>query len=197
MARIVLNLKDVTGSSKVSGHEGRLDALSVREVIEVGAGGGARHSDIEVIRLKDKASPKLSVACAAGTKIEEGTIYFLQSGDSPLSYMEIYLSEVYVSRIEHETEDDAGGVYLPHVVAGSAVSVSSSLGAASLFQPGKGGALLSTNPSVRPAVAGTKGSPRNTEVERLWLSAARVRWTYKRDGNNVEKGWNIQQDIAF
>ena len=45
------------------------------------------------------------------------------------------------------------------------------------------------------------GAPGNTEIERLWLNASTVKWSYTpytngKKGGAIEKGWNIQTGAA-
>ena len=55
-------------------------------------------------------------------------------------------------------------------------------------------------PQARTQAAAVRGAAGNMEVERLWLNAAQVRWTYTpydqgRKGGAIEKGWNIQAGL--
>ena len=75
MATIIVNIPGIAGESRMSGYAGQIEALGLSENIRMvspqtsGSGGGvgrSRHSDIGLVRFKDKASPKLAEACSSG-----------------------------------------------------------------------------------------------------------------------------------
>ncbi len=213
MAIITMKIDSILGESRLDGHQDELDAIAISDAIEVPipqSGGRARsvgqalHSDIQVIRVKDRASPKLALACSQGDNLGTVNIHlFRTAADGVAEFMRYELRDTLVSRIEHETEDDMGGVYQPHFVLGSAVAVAAHLGPMSLQSAqGTRGNVLATKPAVRPVFGGQQGAPTNTEVERMWLSSAQILWSYTtytdgRAGGSVAKGWNIQQGVAL
>lgn len=208
---VVFNTANIEGESTVSGYDKAVDALSLRDAIEVAtpqASGRARagrtsgqtkHSNIELIRYKDRASPKLSEACAAGDNLGKVDIHLYRTLETGVQvYMTYRLDAVYVSRIENDTQDANGVVFQPHFVAASEVNPAPVTGVASVLSGlarGQGG-VIRTAP--RPAVGATRGAPQTREVERVWLNAAKVWWKYTPFQNGraqgaIEKGWDIQK----
>ena len=128
MAVIVVEVPDVEGESQVEGYADKLEALSIRETLEIPLPstvsgqsaartvGQAKHSDIELTRHKDKASPKLAQACSAGDNLGTVKIHLFRTLEGGLKvYMTYELENAYVSRIEQETLDDSGSAYGPHL----------------------------------------------------------------------------------
>ena len=210
MAVIVVDIQSILGESQIVDYEDKIDALSIRETIETaalqGSGrirgartvGQSRHSDIELTRYKDRASPKLAVACSSGMNLGEVSISLFRSIESGIvPYMRYTLSQTFVSRIEHDTLDENGVAFQPHFVDNSATSPPSTAGVGSIVA-----IIARQQNSGRLAPRSITGIPRgadtNREVERIWLNASQVRWTYTpfhfgRAGGAVERTWNIQQ----
>jgi len=69
----------------------------------VGGGGGAGKvsvQDMSIMKLVDKASPELMLACANGKHIKEGLLSVRKAGEKPLEYMKIKLTDVLVSSVQ-------------------------------------------------------------------------------------------------
>ena len=60
-------------------------------------GGRADFDDMSVVKLIDKASPKLLLACAAGEHIPDVTIELCKAGGDKQKYLEIKMNDVVVS----------------------------------------------------------------------------------------------------
>ena len=213
MAIIVMEFENIQGESTVGGFEEKVGAIALREALEVAAPqasgrargartvGQAKHSDLELTRYKDRASPKLAQACSSGENLGQVRINLFRTLEQGLVvYMTYTLTQTFVSRIEHDTLDGNGVAFQPHFVSTSATSSPPSLGLASVVAPLARTQAGAVRLASRPAVAGVRGPAGNMEVERLWLNAAQVRWTYTpydqgRKGGAIEKGWNIQAGL--
>ena len=83
MAKIVAHISTIAGTSETTGYLNHLDAVAIRETLEIPATSGgdttyAKHSDIMLIRQRDKASPKLADACASRDRSRQGHHQALQ-----------------------------------------------------------------------------------------------------------------------
>ena len=194
MADIVMRIPDVAGESTKAGYEGEIDCNIIRETLEVQRGGNtrrARHSDIELTRQRDRATPHLAYACSSGEVYNSVQILILNTGGTPLfSYT---LRDVVVSKIEHETLDSFGTAYLPHSPAGvaappNAVSPNPTSGAGALAAQvlGLGNQLV-----PRPYYTAGYTDFSQVEIERVWLNAGSVVWSYNSAAGMVENAWNI------
>lgn len=200
MAQITLKITDIDGESAIKDHAGELDAVAIRDLVFAPSTAGSAYvSEIFVTRLRDKATPKLAEACAVGTNIGDVVVsMFRNSEDGPVVMMKYELTDTYVSRIEHETGEDGGGAFLPHVGYGQA---GESAHRAALSRWG-----LTMNSDRRYARRRAQPTPAfpmpigasasNSEVERLWLNPATIKWIYEPDDSNVERGWNLQTSTA-
>ena len=200
MATIALELANIPGECMLADHIDQLDAVSLRDSLEIrasqGAGpsvGRAQQRDVELTRYKDRASPKLAQACAAGEDLGEVKIHLFRTvGESVTKFMTYTLTEAFVSRIEYDTIDDVGSPFQPHIGPGE-IAPPSELGA-----PALAGAVASPGSEMirlapRSLIGGTRGTPGNREVERLWLNAATIKWTYiLAAGGSLEKGWDMR-----
>ncbi len=214
MAVIVVDIATIPGESRVADFQNKLDAVSIGDIIEVpvpkGGGGSAsrtvgksRHANVELVRYKDIGSPLLANACAGGTNLGTVDIYLFRTLETGLKpYLRYTLEETFVSRLEHETEDDMGTVYGPHIPDGgnNMVAASARHGAASLLSPS--GSESATRPSVRGVIARPSFAAGNSDCERLWLNAGTIRWTYTEYQNgqragDTSQGWNIQEGVAL
>ena len=210
MAIIAANIPDILGESRISGYEDQLEAIGVRDHIGLNLSRGARpsqgrtagrshHSSIELVRYRDRASPKLSQACSAGENLGEVEITCfrtLETGIVP--YFTYILTECFVPRVETETLDGTASALAPHHDDETDMAPSyygmgavvSALARGRLDLPVAPRALF---PSVR-------GVPSTRQIERVWLNPAVVRWTYTPyehgvSGGAVEKAWNVQQGV--
>ena len=210
MAVIVVEFANIQGESTVTGFTDQVDALSIRDSIVVslpqGSGrtraartvGQAQHSDIGLVRYKDRASPKLAEACSSGRNLGEVRINLFRTIETgTVRYMMYTLGQTFVSRYENDTVDDDGMVFEPTMVP-SAPTAPPSWGAVGLMASVLGNSAVNMRPAPRSLRSGSRRGPQNQEVERIWLNAATVKWTYTPyaqgiKGGTVEKGWDIQK----
>lgn len=210
MAAIIVEIAGIEGESTVMGYEDQLDAIGIRESLETPAPasggrakaartvGQAKHSDVELIRLKDIASPKLAEACSSGRKLDTVTIRMFRTLETgPVFYMSYELHDVFVSRVEHETLDEQGLALQPHLSDSANIAPAPMYGPASVAF-GSLRELKGSRTSVRPVTWQSRNSYTNLEVERVLLNAAQVSWVYNRYTHgqpvgNLRKGWRISQ----
>lgn len=67
-----------------------------------GGGGGAGKANVQDLSFTkwiDKASPKLQLACLAGTHINEAVLNVRKAGDKPYVYLKITMTKVLVSSV--------------------------------------------------------------------------------------------------
>lgn len=210
MAVITVTFADIEGESSLSGYEGASDALAIRESIEMPlvSGGGrtrggrtsgtANHSDIELTRFKDIASPKLAQSCSAGLNIGPVVIRIFRMLEAGLvPFMTYNLTDVFVSRIEFETLNENGAAFEAHLSESSIASLPPSMGAASVIQA----ELRKPNAriGVRPLSYAPRSSYANQEVERVYLNPATVTWEFAQYTGGIQtgavaKGWDIERN---
>jgi type VI secretion system Hcp family effector len=213
MAVIVAEFANIIGDSQIAGFEDNVEVLAIRDTIEVsmaqGAGrprstrtaGKSRHSDIELTRIKDRASPKFAQACSSGQNLGEVRIHLFRTLEQGLAvYMTYTLFETYVTRIEQDTLDANNMAFQPHLVASRHTAPPSAWGLASVVGPMTRAQAIAVRLTPRSAVGGPRGIPGDQEIERLWLNAAKVSWTYTpyiggKKGGAVQKGWNLIQGV--
>ncbi len=197
MATITVSIPSIVGESNIADHEEQIEAIALRDAIET-ASVNSKHSDIELVRYRDRASPKLAVACASGMNLGEIVITLFRSAQGLRPYMTYTLSQTFVSRIEHDTLDDNGVALQPHFAGSNVTSPTSSVGIGSVV------AVLarsrSSGPLVPRSITGIpRGAETNKNIERVWFNASQVRWTYTPYSSNgvasgmIERAWNIQQ----
>ncbi len=211
MATIIVDIPGVTGPSTITGYTGKLPAEAIRESIYAPKSTSttstsstidtAVHSDINIVRYRDSASPKLATAASAGTLYATTTITLFRTYGSGTSssvkkYMEYSLKNVYISRYESGTLDAEGLEFEPYINPSDPVP-----------PPSWGiSAFLGTTPvpagvrqAPRPVRGGARGLPAETnrELERLWLNPEEVTWTYTKynaagtSTGTVSATWNI------
>ena len=196
MAVINIKIDSITGSSVRAGHKDQIVALGLRDSIVAppGTASESRYADIQVIRYRDASSPKLSEACAASVNLGTVTISLFRTSDAGMKpYMVYTLAKTYISRIETETLDDAGAVFLPHMGSFGNTNPSPANGLAAMLVSA---ANKDTRLAPLPYTALPKGSAKEKEVERVWFNAPQVRWTYTPydkgvAGGAIEKEWNF------
>ena len=212
MAAIVAEFSDILGESQVAGFAEKLDVLSIRDAVETAtppgsrtrAGrtvGQAKFSDLQLTRIRDRASPKLAEACSAGFNVGEVKIHLFRTVEQgPVVYLTYTLTETFVSRIEFDTVDESGVAYQPHL--DTSVTNPPSIYGAGAAVANVTRALRQNMGMLRLAprslVSIPRGASTNVDVERVWLNASQVRWSYTpysdgRPGGAIEKSWNIQQ----
>ncbi len=213
MAVIAVEIDGILGECTIEGYADKLDALALEESIEVavpqtagnvGVGGGvgrARHSEVELTRYKDRASPKLAQACSAAENLGTVKIHLFRALETGAAvYMSYTLAETFVSRIEHDTLEEGGVAFQPHLVTstrGGALPPSVT-GVASLVTPLVAAQTGAVRVAPRPAYGQARGPATNREVERLWLNASDVTWTYTPyiqgvKSGVVEKGFSVRK----
>ena len=204
MTTIAVQFTGIEGESTIKGHEMHVEAFGIRESIEAGIGsasrgGRGRHSDIELIRYKDIASPKLSEACSGARNLGTSTIRLFQTSETgAVVFMEYELSDTYVSRIEHETLDESNYAFLPHLMAVTrGLPTPGGQGLASALEPAvsKAAATSRLVPLGTGPAAGTTYT--NREVERVFLNTNAITWTYTPyvagiAGGAVRRGFNLR-----
>ena len=170
--------KSIEGESTVSGYEGYVEAVGLRETLRRtkpaadpnSRPGWAREArpgrvaDIELVRFKDAASPKLAQACAAAENLGDTTVSLLRETEQgPQVYMQYTLTDTYVSRIEQLTVDAANTAYRPE-----------------LLESG----------SIAPSGYANTGR----EIERVRLNVNQVTWEYTvpDNGGTVAKSFNLR-----
>ncbi len=114
-----LMLDGIKGESTDAKHKGEIDILSFSwGIAQSGAGhrgtgsgaGKADFSDISIMKVVDKASPLLMLACANGKHIAKGKITVRKAGENPLEYLTVDLDGVFVSSYQ---QSGSGGGEIP------------------------------------------------------------------------------------
>jgi type VI secretion system secreted protein Hcp len=105
-ADIFLKIEGIAGESIDSKHKGEIEVESfswgVSQAGTLATGGGsgtgkAQFQDFQFNTGASKASPGLFKACATGVHLKEAVLTVRKSGESPLDYYHIKLSDVLVS----------------------------------------------------------------------------------------------------
>lgn len=105
-----LNLDGIKGESSDSKHKGEIDIESFSwGMAQTGAGhrgsgsgsGKVDIQDISIVKLVDKASATLMLACANGKHITKGKLTLRKAGENPLEYLTIDLENILVSNIAY------------------------------------------------------------------------------------------------
>ncbi|MXY52868.1 MAG: type VI secretion system tube protein Hcp [Gammaproteobacteria bacterium] len=195
MAAIVVHIPSIPGESLEG--EGKIDALGVRESVEIlasgfspnaavgrSAGTGA-HSDIEIIKYRDKASPKLAEAAANNVNLNKVTVELL-TGPGGDAYMTYELENAYVARMEHETLDESNTAFLAHYDPGTRARPAPT-SAGGVTSVAAQGASTTGRDGVLSLFPQPRGNFTEHEVERVWLNATKVTWTYRDTGNSINE----------
>lgn len=200
MAKIVAEISNIPGESTVTGYVGHLDAVAIRETLEIPASASdaidnAKHSDVMLIRVRDKGSPKLAQACSGGTLLGDVTIRLYRGASgSPTVYMTYVLKEAYVSRYEYDTADENGLAYMPHFGPTGHPMAQSVYGVASLVPPPDPSKVRISPRSLLTQQRGVAG---NRDVERVWFNSKKVEWSYVGGGGTVEAKWDIAGETTY
>ena len=129
MATIVVDIPGIPGESIEEA--GKIDALGINESIEILASGFSAtaapgksagtgvHGDIQIIKYRDTSSPKLAEAAANNKNLQTVQIKVL-TGPGGDVFMTYQLENVFVSRMEHETLDEASTAFFNHHDPGQA-----------------------------------------------------------------------------
>lgn len=209
MSAIIMNIPGIAGESQMNGFAGQIEAVGLSEIIQMvspqfsGSGGGvgrSQHSDIGLTRFKDKASPKLAEACSSGANLGAVTVSVFRTLETgPVVYMVYTLEQTLVSRIEHETLEESGSAFLPHIgnPRGPTPTGSSS------GSPSRGGPASASGvgPTRQPVIPTPFSKHTSREVERVWLNANQIVWTYTpythgMAGGSVSKTFSIERSVA-
>lgn len=205
MAVITIKVPNINGEATITGHTDELEAFSVGDAVHAASSSGkASLSELALGRYKDRATPKLAEACSTGANLGQVEVFaFKNTETGPQVFMKYTLTETYVSRIEHDTAETSGTAYLAH------------LGYSNAGPPWWGPSALALEMTVNdvrsyardrarpsPLYNLPNGEYSNDEVERVWLNAATITWTYTPfaggvAGGAVEQGWNLQTGVAL
>ncbi len=171
MAMIVVDIATIAGESEISGYVGKVEGIGISEsvVSSSASADGKRAAEVEVIRYKDTASPKLAQACAAGSSLGTVGIQLLEDVNGEVkTVMDYSLKATYVKSISYETLDQANLSY-------------------------QSGGLANAPQGL--ALSGGFGG---REIERVVFNVSEVNWThtgYDKDGTNLgntQRGYNLQ-----
>ncbi len=120
MGDIFLKIDGIAGESLDAQHPGEIEVLSfawgvVHEGgVGVGIGGGAAGKatfrDFQVTSGVSKASPRLMLACAAGTHFRNAVLSVRRAGGASQHYLRITLKDCVVSAYESATSEGAAPV---------------------------------------------------------------------------------------
>ena len=100
-----LKLDGIKGDSKDSKHKDEIDiqswswGLSQPGALATGGSstGKVQFQDFHFTKMTDRSSPVLILKCAKGEHIKEGLITARKSGDNPVEFLKIKLTDVVVS----------------------------------------------------------------------------------------------------
>jgi len=102
-----LKIDEIPGQSTDDKHKDWIEILSyshgVSQPSRVVGGGGVepcQHKDFQLVKMLDKASPKLVLYCCQGEHIKEVRIELCRAGGDKQKYMEYKLSDVIVSSVK-------------------------------------------------------------------------------------------------
>lgn len=116
MAIIVADLgTTITGNSNQPRYENKVAAIAIKHEIQVPLrwegearmkGGSSQHGPITITRYMDKSSPKICETCSSSSKIDNAKVLIYQPAEDGTikKYMVINLRDVYISRVETETQ---------------------------------------------------------------------------------------------
>ena len=188
MASITLDC-DVAGESDftamVAGtstpQQNLIQAIAIRDQTEKGLA-----SEIQLLRYRDRASPKLAELCAGGKELGAVTINIFNAADGLAVHMTLKLSRAFVSRIEFDTLDSTGTALERHDGAPDLDMRKKGKDGAKTVNDLRGYSRSRSRPS--PIFAQAPGTPTNIDVERIWLNYRTVTWTFA--SGNVQSSFN-------
>lgn len=99
---------DIPGESQDKDHHDQVDLLawswgmSNSGTTHSGGGGGAGKAsfqDINLTKYVDKSTPLLMLNCAKGAHIPKATVYVRKSGQPPIEYIKIVMTDVLVTSV--------------------------------------------------------------------------------------------------
>ncbi len=105
-----IKIDGIPGESTDDKHKEWIEVVSYDHRIEqpasatASSSGGAtaervNHDTFNIVHLLDKASPKLAEACCTGKHIKEVTLELCRAGGDKLTYMEVKMEQVIVSKV--------------------------------------------------------------------------------------------------
>lgn len=100
-----MKIDGVDGESQKVGHVNEIDVLSwswgmSQSATVAGAGGGkASVHDFTITKLTDKSTPNLMLDLLSGKHITDATFVIRKSGEKPLEYLQIKMTDVIISSI--------------------------------------------------------------------------------------------------
>jgi type VI secretion system secreted protein Hcp len=106
-----VNIDGIPGESTDGKHSGWIEAISYNCGVNQSAsatassvgGGSSERADFDKFSFAkqlDKASPKLAMACAAGTHINNITVEICRAGDDKVKYMEYKMTNCIISSVK-------------------------------------------------------------------------------------------------
>ena len=210
MADIAIKIDGIQGICTLANHANECDAFSIRETLELptseggtgasGTGNRAKHSDIQVTRYRDKASPKLAEKLSAAASI--GTVkivVFKPVADTLTEILTYELEEAYISRMEYETVDQDLQALGPHInmTTSSQALPPSESGLAALLSTYLASRSVTAREAPRPVYGSPRGPALEQEIERIWFNSKKITWTYDPTGpNKVSKVYDLQTGIG-
>ena len=106
-ADILLKIEGLDGESKVDGHEGEIDILSVswgaanHSSARFGGGSGTERgecSDLQVTKRIDKATPEIFKKVMSGKHFDKATLVMRKAtGDDPVEYLKFEMEKVFIT----------------------------------------------------------------------------------------------------
>lgn len=113
-----LKIDGIPGESTDDKHKDWLEVIAFTHKIEqpasatASSSGGAtaervNHSTFDIVHLLDKSSPKLAEACCTGKHIKEVTLELCRAGGDKMTYAEVKLEQVIVSKVEPSGSSDS------------------------------------------------------------------------------------------
>jgi type VI secretion system secreted protein Hcp len=118
MRDIFLKIDGLKGESLVDGHKGEIQVSDCKWGTEqpggahVGMGGSKGKvvvKDLVVTKYVDKATPELFKASCNAKVFKEATLTVRKSGEKPLDYLKIKMSDVQISKMEIDSKMEIGG----------------------------------------------------------------------------------------
>ena len=161
--------------------ENKIQAIAIRDQTEKGLA-----SEIQLLRYRDRASPKLAEMCAGGKELGTVTINIFNDADGLAIYMTLKLGAAFVSRIEFDTLDSTGAALERHDGAPDMDVRDKGKDGKKTVNDLRGYSRNRARPS--PIFVQAPGTPTNTDVERIWLNYRTVTWTFAR--GNVQSSFN-------
>ncbi|HTN02301.1 Hcp family type VI secretion system effector [Planctellipticum variicoloris] len=119
-ADILLKIEGITGESKIDGHEGEIDVLSVSwgasnaSSAHFGGGAGTARgncSDMSIMKRIDNASPEFFKKTMDGTHFDSATLVLrLAGGDAPVDYFKVEMTHVFITSWSPSGSGDQHGM---------------------------------------------------------------------------------------